>query len=255
MSMFANNGRVLRIPPSQSIRPTTGLSKKMPVHLRLNTKKWFAHRQCIYSATRLRLAFSGKIFDTLSVLPQKSWQLPTIVQGGYQRARASSPRPLRIRGKHLDDQKNRKLSSGFRPRPMLTSILEYCTCVNYLPFLASQSAHTHHFHRSLCAPTTNFRETPVLRRIPVANCAHLGRLCEIAQNKSLTLCLHMSQKPTMNSKIRLASDRTPTQRIVFYCISRDSPAPKPATSGIKNRAPAPKPKFKCNRIHPLNRAC
>src|SRR3954462_10261175 len=45
----------------------------------------------------------------------------------------------------------------------------------------------------------------------------------------------MSQNPPEVSKIRLVSDRTPTERIVFYCVSRDTHGAKSANYGIKNR--------------------
>ena len=49
----------------------------------------------------------------------------------------------------------------------------------------------------------------------------------------------MPQKPITIPKIRLVSDRTPTERIVFYCVRRDTPGAKSPNIAIKNRVATP----------------
>jgi hypothetical protein len=55
----------------------------------------------------------------------------------------------------------------------------------------------------------------------------------------------MPQNPQSNPKIRLILEHTVANRAVFYCVSRDTPGPKSATFGIKNRVRAQRPQ--CQR--------
>ena len=55
----------------------------------------------------------------------------------------------------------------------------------------------------------------------------------------------MFQNPHTIPKIRLVLEHTIANRAVFYCVCRDAPGPKSATSGIKNRVHAHGPQ--CRR--------
>ena len=65
----------------------------------------------------------------------------------------------------------------------------------------------------------------------------------------------MPQNPNSISKIRLVSDHTPTERIVFYCVHSELAGAKSVNFGIKNRVVAPRQNSNSSApVRPDNRA-
>jgi hypothetical protein len=90
----------------------------------------------------------------------------------------------------------------------------------------------------------SFRNSYVLRKTLGESFAQYDKSPPNHLIMPFTVPPRMSQNPPTNSKIRLVSENTPSNRAVFYCVPRDEPDAKPANFGIKNRARAHAPHYK-----------
>ncbi len=85
------------------------------------------------------------------------------------------------------------------------------------------------------APTTTSGQMDQLRKTPGGELCAVGYLPPNRANKSQPRQSPMTPKPHAVPKMQLVLEHTIAGRAVFYCVPRETPDPKPATSGIKNR--------------------